>query len=88
MSTFVNLSHSNAGPQGLVFDSSGNLYVAESNFGVIEKITPGGVQSDFETDSGGSTFLAIEVVPEPGTALFGLTCLGIAVLRRRRASSV
>ena len=32
---------------GLCFDSSGNLYVSEFNFGDIEKITPGGTVTTF-----------------------------------------
>src|SRR5207244_4078098 len=28
--------------------------------------------------------LATSVVPEPGTALFGMACVGVAALRRRR----
>ena len=32
--------------------------------------------------------LTIEPVPEPGTALFGVACVGVAALRRRRSSAV
>jgi len=32
--------------------------------------------------------LTIEPVPEPGTALFGIACVGIAAFRRRRNSAV
>ena len=32
--------------------------------------------------------LTIEPVPEPGTALFGIACVGVAALRRRRSSAV
>lgn len=31
-----------------------------------------------------SASLTIEAVPEPGTALFGIACVGVAALRRRR----
>jgi hypothetical protein len=30
----------------------------------------------------------LTVVPEPGTALFGIACVGIAAFRRRRNSAV
>ena len=32
--------------------------------------------------------VSLEAVPEPGTALFGFACVGVAALRRRRRSAV
>ena len=77
-------------PEGLAFDSAGNLYAANYNNNTIEKFTPAGVGSVFAS-SGLSqpTFLAfgpVEAVPEPGTALFGMACVGVAALRRRRSA--
>ena len=48
---------------------------------IYQGFTPGSSQSPF-------TILPPEVtpVPEPGTALFGLACAGVATLRRRRAA--
>jgi hypothetical protein len=31
---------------------------------------------------------SIEPIPEPGTALFGIACVGVAALRRRRSAAV
>ena len=75
-------------PTGLAFDSAGNLYAANAGDSTIEKFTPAGVGSVFAS-SGLSqpTFLAfgpVEAVPEPGTALFGMACVGVAAFRRRR----
>lgn len=41
-------------PQGMVFDSSGNLFVADTNNHVIRKITPAGVVSTFAGTAGSS----------------------------------
>jgi len=42
-----------------------------------------------ETRFGGAIDnITIEAVPEPGTALFGIACVGIAAFRRRRSSAV
>jgi sugar lactone lactonase YvrE len=49
-----------AGPQGLAFDSSGNLYVANAGNGTIEKITPGGAMSVFATGLNTPEGLAID----------------------------
>ena len=35
------------GPSGLVFDASGNLYVANSGGNTVERFTPGGAASVF-----------------------------------------
>jgi len=42
-------SHVAGAPDGLAFDSSGNLYVANGRGNTIEKFTPGGVGSVFAT---------------------------------------
>ena len=52
-----------SGPEGLAFDSAGNLYVANntggaSGTGSIEKFTPGGVASVFYADPGDGLILS------------------------------
>jgi sugar lactone lactonase YvrE len=52
-------------PIGLAFDSSGNLYEADSNYpnfgnGVIYKFTPGGVRSTFASGLGDPVSLAVD----------------------------
>jgi len=37
---------------------------------------------------GDNVQLSVEPLPEPGTALFGIACVGIAAFRRRRSSAV
>ena len=84
VSTFVNLVDDNAGPQGLVFDSSDNaFYLAESNAGKIKKITLAGAQTDFASYDAGY-FLAIQPVPEPGSVgvVFAFALGSVALLRR------
>lgn len=44
-STFAMLDY----PYGVAFDTSGNLYAANYNYGTISKVTPGGVVSGFAT---------------------------------------
>jgi len=70
-------------PQGLAFDSAGNLYAA--NNATIEEFTSGGVGSVFASGFQ-PEFLAFgpAPLPEPGTTLFGIACVGVAALRRRR----
>ena len=83
-----------AGPVGLAFDSSGNLYSVNigpydgQNFknGYIEKYTPGGQGTVFAADPGDGSVLAapefIAIIPEPtALVLFGLG--SISLLRRR-----
>ena len=82
VSLFASLPFSST-PQGLAFDSSGNLYAAGA--GEIKEISPDGLTvTTFATGIPGASFIAIGPVPEPGTALFGLACVGVAALRRRR----
>ena len=73
---------------GLAFDGSGNLYAADSLSNQISMITSGGAVSTFATGISSPRFIAFSAVPEPGTALFGMACAGVAALRRRRNSAV
>ncbi len=47
VSTFVDNTHGLNYPNGLAFDSSGNLYVANAGANTISKITPSGLVSTF-----------------------------------------
>lgn len=47
VSTFATGLGSPGGPEGLAFDSSGNLYVANNHDNSLAKVTPGGVVSTF-----------------------------------------
>jgi hypothetical protein len=77
-------------PEGLAFDSSGNLFVAIFGSNMIEKFTPGGTGSVFETGTSSPVFLALRpaAVPEPSSLalgiLGGLTMVASARDRRRR----
>ena len=79
-------------PVGLAFDSAGNLYAANFNYSTIEEFSSTGTDLGvFAGNFGGlngPTYLAFapvpEPVPEPGTALFGIACAGVAAFRRRR----
>ena len=66
--------------------------IADGNF-----LTDGGITSLTITANGQGTAgipsapiddLTLNAVPEPGTALFGFACVGVAALRRRRRSAV
>ncbi len=61
-------------PSGLAFDASGNLYIADSDNHVIEKVTPGGVLSIVAGTGAYGT-------PIPGVATSSTLCFpnGIAV---------
>ena len=80
------------GPNGLAFDSAGNLYAAISAISTIEKFTPGGVGSlfastgldapqylAFTTDAGVPLALppGPAAVPEPGSFLCGAGVLAL-----------
>ena len=76
------------GPTGLAFDSAGILYVGNRTANTIEKFSSTGTDLGVFASTGVNTpqFLAFGPVPEPGTALFGLACVGVAALRRRRSA--
>jgi sugar lactone lactonase YvrE len=84
--TFFASDYSNLTPNGIAFDSSGNLYVANSD-NIIEEYDTGGVGSVF-ANSGldGPAFIATQI-PEPSTsALLAVGALLLwPVLRRKRA---
>ena len=88
VSTFATLA-AGSGAIGLAIDGIGDIYVAESGLNKIIEITPDGLTTtDFATGISVPAFLAFGPVPEPGTALFGIACVGVAALRRRRAAAV
>jgi hypothetical protein len=70
----------------MAFDSAGNLYTANFEFGgYIEKLTPGGAGSVFATGLSFPLFIAVQV-PEPSTwALLGLAIPTVLAFRRRKA---
>jgi hypothetical protein len=82
-------------PNGLAFDSAGNLFVADEwagNNGQIDEVTPNGTKSLLANDdSGGPSYIAVGPVPEPSsTALLGLAFPALLFLRlihRRRPSA-
>ena len=89
LGVFVDSSSGLSAPTGLAFDSAGNLFVANSNRSTIEEFSSSG--TDLGTFADGTnnvvyfpTYLAFGPVPEPGTALFGIACIGVAAFRRRR----
>ena len=78
-------------PWGLAFDSAGDLYAANALNNTISEFSSSGTNVGVFADSAdglnGPAFLAfgpVSSVPEPGTALFGLACAGVATFRRRR----
>jgi DNA-binding beta-propeller fold protein YncE len=69
-------------PQGLAFDSAGNLYAANYGGNTIEKFTPGGVGSVFaNTGLSNPTFLAF-ATPEPSTWAMFASGIGISLFVR------
>jgi sugar lactone lactonase YvrE len=60
-----------ADPQGLAFDSVGNLYAANWNTGTIEKFTPSGVASVFATGLNRPTGLAFDSTGNLYVASYG-----------------
>jgi sugar lactone lactonase YvrE len=77
-------------PTGLVFDTSGNLYVANPGSGTISEINPAGLTTNFAT-SGLNTPIDLAIAPAPEPSSLLLTGLGASVLyvfqRRRRNRS-
>ena len=76
-STFAAVSN----PDSLAFNSAGNLFVT-THAGPIIEITPGGTESTFATESGISTGLAFQPVPEP--SVFAIAGIGAAAFFARR----
>ena len=63
-------------PCGIAVDSSGNVYVADNNNGMVEKITPGGTLSIF---AGKRYFQGIVPTPGPATDTALFSPFGITV---------
>lgn len=77
------------GPQGLAFDSTGNLYAANNGDNTITEFTPGGVASQFASEPNAPQFLAFGPAPAPEPSQFaafgvGLLGLGALALRARK----
>lgn len=78
-------------PQGLVFDSTGNLYVVDSNNYRIRKITPGGVTSNFAGLSYGyadGTGTAAQFGASEGIAIDGSDNLYLADSENQRIRKI
>jgi DNA-binding beta-propeller fold protein YncE len=73
-------------PQGLAFNSAGDLFVANSGNGTITEITPGGQQTTFASRLSNPTFLAFQPVPEPSA--LGLLAVSTAALLVRRRHQI
>lgn len=76
-------------PNGLAFDSAGNLFVADEwagDSGQIEEITPNGSKSLFANDDlGGPSCLVVGPVPEPSSiVLLGFAFPALISLRLKR----
>ena len=77
-------------PQGLAFDSAGNLFVANSNNTIREFSSSGadlGVFADAADGLNVPQYLAFGPVPEPTSALLLLGPGAMLLLRRRRAAA-
>ena len=79
-------------PDGLAFNSAGDLFEADNGSGNIYEYTPSGVQQTPPFASGFTglhnlTFLAFQPVPEP--SVLGLLAVGVTALivRRRKLAA-
>lgn len=86
-STFASWSPDTLTPEGLAFNSAGDLFVSDTGSGNIYEFTPGGAQSIFVTGLNNPFALAFQPVPEPSG--LGLLAAGAAALlvRCRRNST-
>jgi glucose/arabinose dehydrogenase len=75
-----------SGPEGLAFDSTGDLFEADSGSGNIFEFTPSGVKSTFASGLDNPNGLAFQPEPTPEPSALGLLAVGAAALlvRRRR----
>ena len=86
VSTFATLPGGSAA-LGLAFDSLGFLYSANQSANTISKISADGLTvTTFASAITNPRYIAFApvAVPEPGTALFGIACVGVSAFRRRR----
>jgi sugar lactone lactonase YvrE len=71
-------------PEGVAFDSAGNLYAANAGNGTIEEFTPDDVGSLFASGLNNPSFIAIVPAPEPSTlALLTLGLPSLLAIRRK-----
>jgi hypothetical protein len=79
--------HTYQAGETLTFSGTAVLPVDVLAFGGDYWLLPNGVT---DTQNGATMSITVNAtpVPEPGTALFGIACVGIAAFRRRRSSAV
>lgn len=78
--------------QGLTLDSNASTWqqitatgaIPINTLWIVSQVTYNAASLGSNPGFVDAASLSIEAVPEPGTALFGLACVGIAALRRRR----
>ena len=99
--TFLNGNDFNANQIGVIshsltLDGDDNTWQQNSVSGaipvgtqwIVSQVTYNGASLGGNPGFVDAADLTIEAVPEPGTVLFGIACVGVAALRRRRNSAV
>lgn len=67
-----------SGPQGLIVDASGNIYVADTNNQTIRKITAAGVVTTIAIQAGSAAGLPVPLSRPTSLALFGTTLYAVS----------